>query len=431
MAPVLLENAQDLRWPSVLLFFYILIPKILFVGLETFFFLLLLFFVFIWWIASREKFPAELGQIIGPLFLILLVGMLGIADHARYDVAKDIWYISNAVLALAAGYVLMRNMQDLRRFFSIFIIASFIVAILHLIRFALDPALLSMNANEIRTFAGEGYFEPGLGLTLILVAKMMGLKVFSKNSWFILLATLFFVASVALSFSRTQIVSLVLIWLAVFGWIHFNNMRKMIIWVVVVAIVVGIGISLPNQEFADTSMLDKFMFSFQEIKFANYISMREINEHWRGYESYRALETYLLGSPWQYLVGSGFGTNVDLGLLMDLGGEKMRFAPILHNGYMYLLVKTGIIGLLLYLHLLFNIIRKGTSLSFSDNVELKYCGRLIVGLGLSFAVTTFVISGMFNKFTLLSMSILLGGIIAYCSGKMDLKKAARVHFGRI
>lgn len=411
----MLDKKQDLRWPSVLLFLYILIPKILFVGIETFFFLLLLIFVFIWWIASREKFPEALGQTVGPLFLILLVGMLGISDHEHYDVAKDIWYISNAALALAAGYVLMRNLQDLRRFFSIFIMASFLVAILHLIRFALDPALLSMNTNEIRTFAGEGYFEPVLGLTLILVAKMMRLNIFSKNSWFVFIAAIFFGASVALSFSRTQIVSLVLILLAIIGWIHFDNMRKTIFWVVAVTVVVGIGISLPSQEFAGTSMLDKFLFSLQEVKFANYISMREINEHWRGYESYRALETYLLGSPWQYLVGEGLGTNVDLGFMMDLGGERVRFIPILHNGYMYILVKTGIVGVLLYLLLLFNLIRKGTSLSLSDNRELKYCGRLIVGLALSFVATTFVISGMFNKSALLSMSILMGGMLAYGS----------------
>ncbi|MBY0579659.1 MAG: hypothetical protein K2P57_11510 [Burkholderiales bacterium] len=411
------QKERILRWPAVLLYFYIFVPIFLYVGIETFLFISFLLFVFIWWVASREKFPDDLHRVIGPLLLILLVGLLQVSGHERYDVFKDIWYVSNAALALTAGYVLMRNLRDLGRFFSIFIIAAFFVALLHLVRFALHPELLSFDMEDIRKYAGVGFFEPGLGLTLLLVARLIGLKIFRRNIWFPFLATPVFVVSVALSFSRTQIVSLALMWLAVFGWVNFNNGRKTVLVIMATILFLTIGFLFPQQDFISghASMLDKFLFSFQEIRVVDYRSMSMINEHWRGYETARALYTYSLGTPLQYLIGGGFGANVDLGLFMDLGGERIRFAPILHNGYMYLLVKTGMIGLFLYLLLLYRMTRKGILLSVSESREIKFCGRLIIGLSLSFVSTTFVVAGMFNKSGLLSMSILLGALLAYCS----------------
>ena len=99
----------------------------------------------------------------------------------------------------------------------------------------------------------------------------------------------------------------------------------------------------------------------------------------------------------QYLFGQGFGTLIDLGLYIPLGDEVIRFAPILHNGYMYLLVKTGVIGVLIYLVFLYKLVRIGTQHSVVTFDEERYTGRIIVGLSCVFFVSTFVVSGLFNK----------------------------------
>jgi hypothetical protein len=80
---------------------------------------------------------------------------------------------------------------------------------------------------------------------------------------------------------------------------------------------------------------------------------------------------------------------------------------------MYLLVKTGIIGLLFYLVLLYRMAKTGTVLDRSNRADMKYCGRLIVGMSLAFASSSFVIAGMLNKTVTLPMTILLGALLAY------------------
>lgn len=403
-------------WPSVLLFIYILLPDILAAGIETFFFLCLLLFAGIWWIASREKLPSEISRFAGPLLIVVLIGLLGSEGHRGYDVAKDVWYVTNAALAIIVGYVLMKNMQDMGRFFRVFVIAGTIIAIFYLRPFVLYPVLFKLDIDELRRLSGGGPMTPCISLGVLLVSSMSGIRLFKGNPWLFSICATFCSLAVLLSFSRTMLAALLLIALAVFGWIQFTKFSRLAFIVVMAVSILAVGLMMPVSDIGmHSSLFDKILFSLQEIRVTNYYSMASINEHWRGYEMLRALYTYLLGTPWQYLVGGGFGTNVDLGLFMDLGGERIRFVPILHNGYMYLLVKTGLVGFFLYLLLLYRVTRRGTLMSLSKQRETLYVGRFLVGLGLVFAATTFVIGGMFNKAGMLSTLMLLGALLAYGS----------------
>lgn len=419
------SRPQVLYWPLVLLFILIVTPVLLIVGFETFLFISLLFFVLIWWTASRTKFPSDILYFTNPLLFILCIGLLGAWGQASYAVIKDVWYVSNAAMALIVGYVLMRNLRDLRRLFAVFIVAAFVVALLHLVRFAMNPELFSMGGLDVRKAAGGGPNEPVLALGLLLAARKMKMKVFGRHAWFTLLAASSFLASVYFAYSRTEIFSLAIILLAVLGWVHFKNNRKtiLVIFAAVTIAFMATWLSPESRHLGEhATILDKFLFSFQELKIRDYYTMRDINENWRGYETSRALASYMRGNPMQLLFGGGFGATVDLGFFMPLG-EPIRYLPVLHNGYMYLLVKTGPAGVVAYLWLLFRMARVGTVMSRVEHKEIKYCGHLIVGLGLAFLIDTYVVSGMFNKTALLSSSVLLGALLAYASNVLADKEA--------
>jgi O-antigen ligase len=359
--------------------------------------------------------PTELSSFVMPLLLIILVGLLNFTGHKTYDIAKDIWYIANPALALAAGYVLMRNLKDLRRLFKVFIIAATLVALFHLLRIGLHSEMLHTSAVDIRKEAGSGFLAPVLAIALFLVARKMKMRIFGTQSWISFFCFMLCLLSIILSFSRTLEVSLVLLTLSVLGWINFQDSIKVMLFVAFAVVLIGLGLSLPPsyENTLHPTLSDKILNSLQEIKIKEYHSMREINSHWRGFETARALDTYTKGTIPEYFVGQGLGSKVDLGLNMPLGDDKFRYIPTLHNGYMYLLVKTGIIGLFLYLLLLYRMARTGTVLERSNRADMKYCGRLIVGMSLAFASSSFVIAGMLNKTVTLPMTILLGALLAY------------------
>ena len=61
------------------------------------------------------------------------------------------------------------------------------------------------------------------------------------------------------------------------------------------------------------------------------------------------MHSYLTGSFLSIIIGKGFGYLLDIGFIQILADIKIRYIPFLHNGYVYILLKTGFIGLFSYL----------------------------------------------------------------------------------
>src|SRR5690606_25260152 len=114
-----------------------------------------------------------------------------------------------------------------------------------------------------------------------------------------------------------------------------------------------------------------------------------------------------------YVLGKGFGALVDLQFYAPVGGEKgLRYIPHTHNGYIYVFFKTGTIGLILYLFVLFNLYKQVYIKPKSNNHIILL--RLISGLALYFIFTSLIITGIYN---LQDVSILLLGIFLYLVNK--------------
>ncbi|MDA3834317.1 MAG: hypothetical protein PF495_13105, partial [Spirochaetales bacterium] len=168
----------------------------------------------------------------------------------------------------------------------------------------------------------------------------------------------------------------------------------------------------------ENTFISKSLSSLSEIFISVYSSEQEINLHWRGYESYMGTQVYSSGNIFNLIAGRGLGYLTDIGFYIKLGDESHRYIPVFHNGYIYLLVKTGIAGLLLYLIFLFRIIRFATAMDSGYGIYATLASRIIVGLIIILILTTVFIAGLFNKSTLTPAIILIGACLSHlCSLK--------------
>ncbi|MTI30973.1 hypothetical protein [Xanthovirga aplysinae] len=141
----------------------------------------------------------------------------------------------------------------------------------------------------------------------------------------------------------------------------------------------------------------------------DYKTQSEINQNWRGYEAGRAILGLKEKGFLSILFGNGFGALIDLGLEMSLGGEMHQYIPILHNGYIYLMFKTGLLGLLFYVFGLIRLYFFYTKGSFGErSVFFKY---LVSAVSLYFIFSTLAITGVYNKGDILTF--FLGAFIAF------------------
>jgi len=173
-------------------------------------------------------------------------------------------------------------------------------------------------------------------------------------------------------------------------------------WIIpVVAAVAMLYVILPADLFKSNSsstFTDKIIGSFGEITIGNYNSEQDINLRYRGYETFMALNGYAEGSEAEMLFG-GLGKLVDLKTFVRLGEDAdFRYIPVLHNGWMYLLVKTGITGVLTYLLIFFGLVvtnwRKYTDMAGRPIIRLL--AALNIGCVISLLITNYIVTSFFN-----------------------------------
>jgi hypothetical protein len=380
--------------------------------------------MFIYWLSvSGLGAGRDFMTLVAPLLLLLLVGLLGAYNHELYDVGKDVWYLIKAVWTIGIGYFLMSYVGSLRDVCKMAVRVAILAAALHLFYVALHYQS-GMTLYEVRTEEGvRGYFIVVVGLALLLAnGNMREYLGFSERAYFYL-AVLVCAASVFAAMSRTQLIALLLMVAVLKGWLRFSVKRAIVLTLLVVVIGGVLASFTQAVDQDELPFIAKLFNSMNELNIENYDDQGDINTNWRGFESFVALATYLNGSEFEWVFGQGSGTLVDLGFYIDLGGNELRYIPMLHNGFMYILLKFGVVGIGLYLYFMYTLISAGRSWRDKTKSEWSFAERLVSSLGWLFLFTTIVIAGILNKYEMESAMVLLGATLAWVNRQRTLGEA--------
>lgn len=382
----------------------------------------LLLFLILLYGKHSFRIPTDLLKWSAVPCAIVLVAALNAPGHDLFDIFKDAWYMLYPILSLATGYALCREEADLDGLMGSFVVGGLIVSLAYLGVFLMHINLLSKSVEEIRRANGPGFFLSILSPMIVVLGWLVGVR----NTWIEKHQTLTIVSLVTclaatfVSFSRSLWISILIAIVANLGVFR----RKLIVAavsVITLVVLIAVLVALPDSTTGGDSggIQDKFLKSSTEVMVQNQTDFTDINANWRGFEAFMALRTYLEGTPSNYLLGRGLGQLVDIGFYMQLGDVELRYLPILHNGYMYILVKSGAIGVMLYLAYLLTIYRHGRRQGGSTDKRKLFCGRLEVVLSLIFLATTLVITGIYNRNELHPLMILLGICLAATNTQID------------
>lgn len=409
---------RPVRWPAVsialLSVFAVAAPA----GLLTAMNLYLLALAGLVFLASRQPLERPLIAAVLPFVAAIVIGLLGGIGSDRYLYLKDAWYYANPGIVLAMGFVLARALGDTRRGLRAFVIGGTLIAVLHLLWFVIHPELLLRRATQIREVTGTGYQASAVAVIVLLGYRGRWKESLGLSQGAGLACLLLCALSAALSFSRTLTLVIVLGWLAMAGFFARRELLRVgSLLFGLLAIVVTLQASVDTQSLeAKHSFVGKLARSFEELQVDERMTIREINENWRGFETARAIATWRNGEALQQVFGLGFGTQVDLGLFQNLSGRQrdaVRFIPIFHNGYVYVLLKTGVAGVLLYLFALFTLYRTGRrTAADASQPDAAREGRLLQACAVVLLTTTWVVSGAFSKFDMFPFLLMSGFLLA-------------------
>ena len=373
---------------------------------------------------ANRKIDPQLWHLVLPFAVIVMLGLIMGVQAERYKYFKDAWYVGNPVLVVLTGYVLYRLRPDVGAGLRAVVVGGFLVALWQMRAYYSDPSLLLLPADTIRRLVGTGHYAPVAAVVILLLLAGRWRAELRLPTWLLGLMFGVIAAAVLGVFSRTALMVVLIAIAARLGaFAQREWLRLGLPFLLLVCVAFGMQIFFDvESDRALKTFVGKLARTLHELTVSDYAGLRDINLSFRGHEMARALSEFNNSSLPQMLLGRGFGATVDLGVFLPIevneagGRVSARYITLLHNGYMFLLTKTGIVGLVAFLY----------ALGFLYFVQRHRAAEPLAGAGarmarllqaavVTLATTTYVVGGVFNKQDMFAFMLLTGYLLAHLS----------------
>lgn len=325
------------------------------------------------------------------------------------DFVRDIYNTIAPVIYIMYGCYLKKTLKmENSNLYKNIICAATIISIRHYI-------LLMLNyGQDIRGIGGNGSI---ITIVAIFILLLQG-KHLITNKYFKYGLIIALLISDILYISRTDFVVMG-IFLFVIWFCNKNkrliNLLYLTIGSLLLLTIMYIVIPQDNRE----NLINKFMRSFTEVSAnTDEWTWETINWNWRGYETYRTEIQFNASNIYQKICGEGFGALLELDTKIKLGEYEYTQIAVLHNGYCYTLLKTGIIGVILYIITFLSIIYKRYKITIQNN---KTEDVLSLAIAISLLIITYVVAGIYNGGSIIVFCLLIGNLMQI-KEKQDVKE---------
>jgi hypothetical protein len=344
----------------------------------------------------------------GILCLAIVVSFF--EEHQTYKIFRDATYIIKPVLGLLIGYQICKKNYQFA--FQTIAYTGVIIALYHfLLLFLATLVFKAYSVNDIRFYAGYFSDFEVYALLILIFRKKLGLNLPRKKAiFFILLISV----SVFMYLARTNFIQFAILFMALKGYFKINKRSITVVSSIIILAVIGYSTILYINPKRNGEGIEALLY---KIKIAptepfktkiNRDSWKDFNDNYRSYENIMTVRTMTRdGGLTTLLFGKGIGSEIDLRQKVWLGDMELRYISILHNGYMTVFLKSGLLGVLLLVLSIFFLFKKVKS----DDPVINHVTMLMIGSGIFMIVSYWVFMGYYFKAD--NKSILIGFLICY------------------
>jgi hypothetical protein len=330
-------------------------------------------------------------------------------EYELYYIIRDITYLTKPILGFLIGYQLCK--RSLSNALRLLIKTAFIIAIYHIILLILAVVVhRATTIADIRLFSG--YFSDyEIYIFLILLFHKKFNLEYTKKEFLTLSIVIGFSSFMYLA--RTNFIQFLILFLALKGFFVINKKSILVITSIVLVSVVSYTAIYYSYPRRSAEGIEGFLYKIKVAPmeaFKTKINRHdwiEFNDNYRSYENIITIRTISKDGFWAIMFGKGLGSQIDLKQEVFLGDMKLRFISILHNGFMIVFLKTGLIGIFIYFFSIIYFFKKVKS----ENKTVEQINLLFLGTGIFLFVSNWVFLGFYNLTE--SKSILIGFLIAY------------------
>ena len=223
-----------------------------------------------------------------------------------------------------------------------------------------------------------------------------------------MLMTLVMITSIILSLSRTNLICFLIIVLgSLLKKLDLKKISYTFGGFFFIVLIIYATFFYLNRSDLLTVFFDKLTHSLTELSTDSRWTVETIQENWRGYETYMALEHFKQGNAFQFLFGYGFGEGIDVGGYANLVGiSEGGVLPRLHNGYANLLIKTGFVGIIVYISFFVYVFIYAQKYTSNNNKKAALTLSTMILILTYFSAGIVVLNGFFFETIILLICIL-------------------------
>lgn len=363
---------------------------------------------------DKPNIDLSLIKLIFLPMLLIFIGLINSSQNSLIVVIKDLYQYLNPVLIMMYGFLISRYL-NFYNFIKILVLAGLLSSIF----FIFSVVFFEQNIETIRQLKKEIGVLPmivpfSLGMLILMLSQKI--NIFSRKVNFVIFTVN--IIAIYMSFSRTMWVVLLILLFGAYFRLSLAGIFKSIATMTAAAIIlVTIFSNVGFLNNLTSPFISKVSSSMDEIAISEYSNRSEINSNWRGYESLMGLIAYQEGNASELILGHGLGKEADLGINMKLGNQYFSSIYQFHNGYINILLKTGVLGIFIYFLFFTRIIWK--SVLLMDQISLKpterFCNRALMLIAFIILANTITVSGWLNKNAMVSIILTLGWLNGFLS----------------
>lgn len=322
---------------------------------------------------------------------------------------RDFTYLMKPILGLLVGYQLLRNSSE--RALKTIVYSGVLIALAHLTVIFLTVLLnFHLDIHQIRK--ASGYFSDYEIYTLILILfnKRFNIRL-SKKQKTVFLIVVFL--STFFYFSRTNFIQFFLLLLPLKGYFTVTRRSLLYLLSAIVSTLLIYGTIYYSNPRRNGKGLEAFLYKIKIAPIEPFKTKidtedwKDFNDNYRSYENIITVRQVTSKGNRAIYFGEGFGSTLNLGRkVLSNDDEYVQYIPYVHNGFMTVFLKSGLLGVFLSLLFIIILFRQKKS-----NIEsVKQINYLLVGTSVFLIVSNWVFLGLYLKLD--NKSIVIGFLIA-------------------
>lgn len=360
----------------------------------------------------RNTYSLTLLKYISSFVAILAIAFASsfFYEHNTYDAIRDVTYLIKPIIGFLVGYQLCRN-HDIKPFETI-IYTGLAVAIVHLtiiLHSVLIYRIINIHALRYRA----GYFSDFevYALILALFHKQLNVVFSRRQFWFIVLIL---ALSSFLYLSRTNFIQFGILFIGMKGYFKLTKKAIIVFSTFLAFTLVGYTVIYNMNLSRNGKGLEALLFKIRNAPIEPFKTKvdkddwQDFNDNYRSFENINTVRQVSNEGTSAIIFGKGLGATMDIGRRMPTNeGTFVRHQPILHNGFMTVFLKAGLVGVFLLILFTYDLCRQRKS-----NIEIvKQVNLILFSTGIFLFMANWVLLGLFLKLD--NKSIIIGFLLCY------------------